>query len=345
MHKRFSVCHVGGFRRGFMKQSGSMPERRLTMERIRLGISTCLLGRPVRYDGGHQLDRFLRDTLGRFVTYVPVCPEVEMGLPTPRDTLRLVGDVQAPRLVFSRSGEDVTARMTDWAAGRLDELAREELSGFIFKARSPSSGMARVKLYDRNGVPNKSGVGLFARLFMERFPLLPVEEDGRLHDLRLRENFFEAIFTFHRWRELLAARAGAAGLVDFHARHKLLLMSHSVELARHMGRLVARAGELPATELYDNYQALLMKTVRRPATPAKHVNVLQHALGYFKRQLAADEKQEMLELFTEYRRGVMPLSVPLALLSHYVRKYHPPYLAEQVYLHPHPVELHLRSGL
>jgi len=315
------------------------------MEKIRLGISSCLLGNNVRFDGGHKLDRFLRDTLGRFVDYVPVCPEVEMGLPIPRQTLRLVGEPNDQRLVFSKSGEDVTNRMTAWAMRRLEELADENLCGFIFKSRSPSSGMARVKLYDRHGVPNKEGVGLFARLFMERFPLLPVEEDGRLHDPRLRENFLEAIFIFRSWRELLAADAGAAGLIDFHARHKLLLMSHSVELARQMGKLVARAGELPADELFDGYQRLLMKTVRLPATPAKHVNVLQHALGYFKRQLSSDEKQEMLELLQQYRQGVVPLSVPLTLLNHYVRKYHPPYLAEQIYLHPHPIELHLRTGL
>lgn len=315
------------------------------MEKIRLGISSCLLGNNVRFDGGHKLDRFLRDTLGRFVDYVPVCPEVEMGLPIPRQTLRLVGEPNDQRLVFSKSGEDVTNRMTAWAMRRLEELADENLCGFIFKSRSPSSGMARVKLYDRHGVPNKEGVGLFARLFMERFPLLPVEEDGRLHDPRLRENFLEAIFIFRSWRELLAADAGAAGLIDFHARHKLLLMSHSVELARQMGKLVARAGELPADELFDGYQRLLMKTVRLPATPAKHVNVLQHALGYFKRQLSSDEKQEMLELLHQYRQGVVPLSVPLTLLNHYVRKYHPPYLAEQIYLHPHPIELHLRTGL
>jgi uncharacterized protein YbgA (DUF1722 family)/uncharacterized protein YbbK (DUF523 family) len=315
------------------------------MKKIRLGISACLLGRNVRYDGGHQLDRFLRDTLGHFVEYVPVCPEVEMGLPIPREALRLVGDPDAPRLVFSKSGEDVTDRMRSWAAGRLEELERENLCGFIFKARSPSSGMARVKLYDRNGVPNKNGVGLFARLFMERFPLLPVEEDGRLNDPRLRENFLEAIFTFRRWRDLLAGGSTAAGLIDFHARHKLLLMSHNVELARQMGRLVAWAGQVTPGELYDEYQRLLMKAVRLPATPAKHVNVLQHALGYFKRQLSADEKQEMLELFVQYRQAVVPLSVPITLLNHYVRKYRPPYLDEQVYLHPHPVELHLRTGM
>lgn len=316
-----------------------------TSEKIRLGISACLLGRNVRYDGGHQLDRYLRDTLGRFVDYVPVCPEVEMGLPIPRETLRLVGDADSPRLVFSKSGEDVTDRMTAWAQKRLDALGTEDLCGFIFKGRSPSSGMARVKLYDRNGVPNKNGVGLFARLFMERFPLLPVEEDGRLHDPRLRENFLGAIFTFRRWRDLLAEGATPANLVAFHARHKLLLMSHSVELARRMGRLTARAGELPDSLVVSDYQRLLMQAVRTLATPAKHSNVLQHALGYFKKQLSADEKAEMLQLIDRYRHGTVPLAVPLTMLNHYVRKYQPPWLDEQVYLHPHPVELHLRTGL
>ncbi|MEZ4598162.1 MAG: DUF523 and DUF1722 domain-containing protein [Syntrophotaleaceae bacterium] len=315
------------------------------MDKIRLGISACLLGQQVRYNGGHQLDHFLRDTLGQFVEFVPVCPEVEMGLPIPRETLRLVGDGDSPRLVFSQSGGDVTEQMKEWASGRLDELAREDLCGFVFKAKSPSSGMERVKVYDRNGVPTKKGVGLFARLFMERFPLLPVEEDGRLHDPRLRENFIEGIFTFRRWRSLLSGGVQVSRIVEFHSRHKLLLMSHNIELARQMGKLVARAGQVPPEELLEAYQGLLMKTVRLPATPAKHVNVLMHALGYFKRQLTADEKQEMLELLERYREKVVPLSVPVTLLNHYVRKYRPPYLAEQVYLHPHPVELHLRMGL
>ncbi|ABA89948.1 protein of unknown function, DUF523 and DUF1722 [Syntrophotalea carbinolica DSM 2380] len=315
------------------------------MEKIRIGISACLLGQNVRYDGGHQLDRFLRDTLGYFVDYVPVCPEVEMGLPIPRQTLRLVGDADSPRLVFSKSGEDVTERMTSWAKRRLAELEKEDLCGFIFKARSPSSGMARVKLYDRRGVPNKNGVGLFARLFMEYFPMLPVEEDGRLNDIRLRENFIEAIFTFRRWRDFLTEGATPEKLVAFHARHKLLLMSHSVELARQMGRLVGRAGEVPAEEILRDYKQLLMQAVRTLTTPAKHSNVLQHALGYFKRQLSHDEKQEMLQLIDQYRHGTVPLAVPLALLNHYVRKYQPPWLDEQVYLHPHPMELHLRSGV
>lgn len=312
-------------------------------DKIRIGISSCLLGEMVRYDGGHQLDRYLRDTLGNFFDYVPVCPEVEMGLPTPRQTLRLVDGEDGPRLVFSRSGEDVTDRMQRWAEARVRELEREELCGFIFKAKSPSSGMERVKLYDRNGVPHKDGIGLFARTFMAHFPLIPVEEDGRLHDVHLRENFIECVFTLKRWRETLAGGRGAAGLVDFHTRHKLLLLSHSPELYREMGKLVATAGKLPADELFTNYQRLLIKALRMHATVRKQVNVLQHLLGYFKRQLSADEKQEALELIESYRQGNVPLVVPVTLINHFVRKYAQPYLAGQVYLHPHPVALQLRN--
>ncbi len=312
-------------------------------DKIRLGISSCLLGERVRYDGGHQLDRFLRDTLGEYVDYVPVCPEVEMGLPTPRETLRLVEKGDGPRLVFSRSGEDVTERMLSWADARVRQLEREDLCGFVFKAKSPSSGMERVKLYDRNGVPHKGGVGLFARTFMEHFPLLPVEEDGRLHDPRLRENFIECIFTFKRWRDMLAQGRTAGNLVAFHTRHKLLLLGHSPEIYRQMGKLVAAAGTSPVDELFCAYEALLMKGMRLHTTTRKQVNVLQHLLGYFKKHLSADEKQETLEQVDLYRKGMVPLVVPLTLINHYVRKYDQPYLREQVYLNPHPVELQLRN--
>lgn len=312
-------------------------------KKIRLGISSCLLGEKVRFDGGHKLDRFLTDTLGRYVEYVPVCPEVEIGLPTPRDTLRLSGTPDDPRLIFSKNGEDITDRMTSWAQKRLDELEKENLSGFIFKSKSPSSGMERVKLYDRNGIPNKSGVGLFAREFMQRFPLLPVEEDGRLHDPKLRENFIEILFALKRWRESLALGQTAGNLVDFHSRHKLLMMAHSPDIYRQMGKLVARAGTLDPEALYRDYLALLMKGLRMKATVAKHVNVLQHGLGYFKKQLSADEKQEMLTVIDQFHRQQTPLIVPITLLNHYVRKYQQPYLQQQVYLNPHPVELSLRN--
>ena len=315
-----------------------MPE-----EKIRLGVSSCLLGEKVRFDGGHKLDRFLTDTLGRFVEYVPVCPEVEVGLPTPRETLRLVGEPEAPRLVFTKSGEDITERMTVWARERVVALEKEGLCGFIFKSKSPSSGMERVKLYDRNGVPNKQGVGLFARAFMEHFPLLPVEEDGRLHDPRLRENFVEIIFTLKRWRETLAKGMTRGGLVNFHTCHKLLLLSHSTEIYRQMGKLVARAKEMEEKVLFDQYLLLLMKGLRLKTTVAKHVNVLQHVLGYFKQQLSADEKQEILSIIDNYRARQIPLIVPVTLLNHFVRKYDKAYLKQQIYLNPHPLELQLRN--
>ncbi|KIH78063.1 Uncharacterized conserved protein YbgA, DUF1722 family [Geoalkalibacter ferrihydriticus] len=312
-------------------------------DKIRIGISSCLLGENVRYDGGHQLDRLIRDFLGPYLEFVPVCPEVEVGLPIPRETLRLVGDPEHPRLVFSRSGEDITERMESWAQKRCEALAKDNLCGFIFKGRSPSSGMERVKLYDKNGVPAKQGVGVFARIFMERFPLVPVEEDGRLHDDKLRENFIECLFTFKRWRDLVAQGKSRGRLVDFHTRHKLLLMAHSPELYREMGKLVADAKSLAVDELYDCYLALLMKAMRLKTTARKNINVMQHLLGYFKRDLSADEKQELLESFEHYRAGHVPLIVPITLINHYVRKYDQPYLKTQYYLKPHPQELQLRN--
>lgn len=315
-----------------------MPE-----EKIRLGVSSCLLGEKVRFDGGHKLDRFLTETLGRFVEFVPVCPEVEMGLPTPRETLRLVGEPEAQRLVFSKSGEDITEAMTAWAQARVAELEKEDLCGFVFKSKSPSSGMERVKLYDRNGVPNKQGVGLFAQAFMAHLPLLPVEEDGRLHDPRLRENFIESIFVMKRWRDALTGGMTRGKLVDFHTRHKLLMLSHSTDIYRQMGKLVAGTDQLADRELFECYLALLVKGLRLRTTVPKHVNVLQHVLGYFKKMLSADEKQEVLSIIDSYRARQLPLIVPITLLNHFVRKYDQTYLKQQVYLNPHPAELQLRN--
>ncbi len=315
-----------------------MPETK-----IRLGVSSCLLGEKVRFDGGHKLDRFLTGTLGRFVEFVPVCPEVEMGLPTPRETLRLVGDPESQRLVFSKTGEDITEAMQLWAQKKVMELEKKDLCGFVFKSKSPSSGMERVKLYDRNGVPNKQGVGLFAQVFMAHFPLLPVEEDGRLHDPGLRENFIETIFVLKRWRDTAAAGMTRGKLVDFHTRHKLLLLAHSTELYRQMGKLVAATEAMEDRELFQRYLALLVQALRLRTTLAKHVNVLQHILGYFKRQLSADEKQEVLSIIDRYRARQIPLIVPITLLNHFVRKYDQEYLRQQFYLNPHPAELQLRN--
>lgn len=312
-------------------------------DRIKLGVSSCLLGNKVRYDGGHKLDHFLADTLGAYVEYVPVCPEIECGLPVPREAMRLVGDPSSPRLVTIHTGKDHTDRMLEWARRRVKELEKENLCGFIFKGRSPSSGMERVKVYSEAGMPAKTGVGLFAGTFMEHFPLLPVEEDGRLHDPKLRENFVEAIFTLKRWREFLDNRPNPGTLVRFHSRHKLLLLSHSPRHYRSMGKLVARAGDTPMEKLIPEYQSLLLEGLRLKTTGKKNLNVLQHLMGYFKNELTKDEKQELLEIFDLYARGTVPLIVPITLINHYVRKYDQPYLREQHYLSPHPVELQLRN--
>lgn len=314
-------------------------------EPIKIGISACLLGESVRWNGGHSRDRFLTDTLGLIVSFVPVCPEVECGMGTPRETLRLVGEPERPRLVTSKTGEDKTEQMVGWARGKVRDLEKEDLCGFIFKKNSPSSGLLRVKLYNEKGGLSKNGVGMFARAFTDHFPRIPVEEEGRLHDPGLRENFIENIFSLKRWRQTLSDRKTIGKLVDFHTRHKLLLLSHSEKHYRLMGKLVAGGKQLPMADLYEQYESLLMTAVRLKTTPKKNINVLMHMLGYFKKQLTSDEKSELLEVIDHYRSGNLPLIVPLTLFNHYIRKYDQPYLKNQVYLNPHPIELKIRAFL
>jgi len=299
------------------------------MEKIKLGISACLLGENVRYDGGHKLDRFLTDTLGRYVEYVPVCPEVECGLPIPRESMHLEGDPDSPRLVTIRTKQDMTDRMVRWAWKRVEELDKEDLE--------------RIRVYNEKGMPVKKGVGIFAKIFMDHFPLLPVEDEGRLHDPKLRDNFIERIFALKRWREILSKKDSRGNVVDFHTRHKLLILSHSPKHYQMMGKLVAQAKDLSLKQLYQEYQTLLIESLYLKTSPKKNSNVLQHMLGYFKEQLCSDEKKELLEVIDHYREGYIPLVVPITLISHYVRKYDQPYLKKQIYLNPHPLELQLRN--
>jgi uncharacterized protein YbgA (DUF1722 family)/uncharacterized protein YbbK (DUF523 family) len=311
--------------------------------KIKLGISSCLLGNAVRYDGGHKWDRFLTDTLGRFVDFVPVCPEVEVGLGIPREAMRLVGDFNHPRLLTIRSRIDHTERMNQWAQTRVKELEVENLCGFVFKSDSPSSGLERVKIYDPKGIPVKKGVGLFARVFMDYFPLLPVEDEGRLHDPLLRENFIESIFVWKRWREMVEQNKSKGGLVDFHSRHKLLIMAHSPKQYQVLGQWVAQGKGGFLDDLLLQYQEMLSSALRQKPTNKKNANVLQHILGYFKKDLSPDEKQEALEVIENYALGLVPLIVPVTLMNHYVRKYYQPYLKNQYFLNPHPLELQLRN--
>jgi uncharacterized protein YbgA (DUF1722 family) len=291
---------------------------------FKIGISSCLLGNKVRWNAGHKINRYLADTLGRFVEYVPVCPEVEAGFGVPRESMRLVGDPESPRLITFKSKTDHTGQMTRWAKKRVKELESDDLCGFIFKSDSPSSGMIRVKVYSEKGMPRKVGIGMFARAFMEHFPLIPVEDDGRLKDN-------------------LSRRKGMGSLVDFHTRNKLLILSHSQKHYREMGKLVAGGKKMPIKDLYDQYQRTLMGALKLKTTVRKNTNVLQHLMGYFKKHLSADEKQELLETFDHYRNNMVPLIVPVTLINHYVRKYDQPYLKQQTYLNPHPAELKLRN--
>lgn len=310
---------------------------------IRIGISACLLGEQVRYDGGHKRNPYLVETLGAYVEWVPVCPEVEMGLGTPRETLRLVRIGEEIRMVMPKTGVDHTEGMRSFARRRANELAGQDLCGYILKKGSPSCGMERVRVYDVHGVPDKSSLGLFAEALLERFPDLPVEEEGRLADPRLRENFIERVFAYHRLRQLFSGKWGMGGLVGFHTAHKLLLMAHAPKAYEALGRAVANAKAVPRSTFSVRYESEFMSALRVIATPRRHTNVLQHMMGYFRKQLDEDSRGELLALIEDYREGLVPLVAPLTLIRHYVRKFQIAYLQEQVYLDPHPKELMLRN--
>lgn len=312
---------------------------------LRVGISTCLLGQKVRFDGGHKHDRYLTDILGAYFEFVPVCPELEVGMGVPRESVRLVGTVDAPRMIGHRSGEDWTERMARYSAKRLAQLGKMGLSGYILKKDSPSCGMERVKVYpsEEGGLPDKHGVGLFARPLLEGLPLLPVEEEGRLHDAHLRDNFIVRVFAFHRLQGLFAGRWTRGQVVAFHAAHKLLLMAHSPPHYAELGRLVAKVKATPPAEFRDLYSRTFMEGLRVKATTKKNVNVLQHIVGYLREHVAPAERQDILGVVEDYRRELVPLVVPLTLLRHYVRKHQIAYIADQVYLSPHPKELMLRN--
>ncbi|MCP5051849.1 MAG: DUF523 and DUF1722 domain-containing protein [bacterium] len=312
-------------------------------EKLKLGISSCLLGEKVRYNGGHKLDFFLVDVLGRYVNYVPVCPEVEIGLGTPREPVRLTVPGESTRLVTQTSGIDHTDRMLQWSGKQLERLDREGLCGYVFKSKSPSCGLARVKLYRNNKVIPGRGGGIFAHAFTRRFPLLPVEEEGRLRDIELRENFIVRVFTVHRWRKGVKEDPTVARLMDFHTRNKLIYMAHHPQLAGELGRLTAKAAKIPMEELLHSYETLMMKCLEYKATGRKNANVLYHIMGYFKKHLEPDEKQELIETIENYRLTYLPLVAPLTLLKHYVRKYRVSCLEDQYYLDPHPMELKLRN--
>jgi uncharacterized protein YbgA (DUF1722 family)/uncharacterized protein YbbK (DUF523 family) len=311
--------------------------------RLRLGVSSCLLGRKVRFDGGHKRDAFVVDSLGPFVTWVPVCPELESGLGVPRESMRLVRDAGTLRLLTVKTGRDVTATVTQWSARRLRELADDELSGFVLKKDSPTCGMQRVRVYGAGGIPQRDGQGLFAAALMARFPNLPIEEEGRLSDPHLRENFIERIFAYQRLQQLFGGRWTIGQLVAFHTAHKLTLLAHVPAAYQELGRLVAQSKSRPRAAVRAEYSRLFMEALRVVATRGRHTNVLEHMTGYFKTSLDEDARRELREVILSYSKGQVPLIVPLTLLRHHIRRQQVEYLAGQAYLNPHPAELMLRN--
>ena len=310
---------------------------------IRVGISSCLLGEEVRYDGGHQKDGYITGTLARHFAWVPVCPEMEVGMGVPREPIRLVGEPEAPRLLGVTSGTDHTLRMNEFARRRVRELERRGLSGYVLKRASPSCGMERVKLYRDEGPPGRAGVGLFARALMNALPLLPVEEEGRLNDARLRDSFITRVFAYRRLTALREMEPRPGDVVAFHTAHKYLLLAHSPSAYARLGRLVAAIGAEPRAGWLDRYADAFMRALQVAATPRKHVNVLQHIMGFFKTRLIGAEKRELQGLIDDYADGLVPLIVPITLINHYVARFDTAYVRDQIYLHPHPRELMLRN--
>ncbi|RPI27535.1 MAG: DUF1722 domain-containing protein [Acidobacteria bacterium] len=311
--------------------------------RLKIGVSSCLLGMKVRYDGGHKDDAFVHQTLADYVDFVPVCPEVEIGLGTPRETIRLEGNPAEPRLVAPKSGRDLTETMKSYATRRLEELAALGLHGYILKKDSPSCGMERVRVHQGPSMsPARVGVGLFAAALCSRFPSLPVEEEGRLNDPVLRENFIERVFAFFRLQQFLKAAPSPGNLVAFHGTTKMALLAHSPKHYKQLGQLVASGAKQLETTL-EAYTRLFMEALKVRATRRKHANVLQHLTGYVKRSVDAEDRAEMAATIEEYRQGLVPLVVPLTLLKHHFRRHPIEWVLSQTYLNPYPAELMLRN--
>jgi len=308
-----------------------------------VAISSCLLGQQVRFDGGHKKDSWLVGPLSQYVDYLPVCPEVAIGLGIPRPPIHLTGDPGRPRAVGVRDPSlDVTAALEAFACRTVHGL--EAVSGYILKSKSPSCGMERVRLYGQHG-GQKAAAGIHARIIMERLPNLPVEEEGRLNDPVLRENFITRLYVYRRWQDFRGQRLTARGLVDFHACHKYLVMAHSQAAYQRMGRLLSNLKGVDLPAVAEEYIGELMAALKRRVNRDRHVNVLQHIMGYLKKRLDGEDKQELLAATEAYRRGEVPLIVPLFLLRHHFRHHPDPYMDRQWYLHPYPDALGLRNNI
>ncbi|MFA0085385.1 hypothetical protein BCU70_00800 [Vibrio sp. 10N.286.49.C2] len=312
---------------------------------ITLGISSCLLGEKVRYDSGHKQSTYVNKELRDYFSFVSVCPEVGMGLPVPRPTIRLMSNEERISLVETKDAtKDYTDGMLTYTHQKVAELEDTEMCGYIVCAKSPSCGMERVKVYTV-GHAKTNGVGLYTEHLMKKMPWLPVEEDGRLNDPVLKENFISRVFGLNDFYQSMQGAPTPGKIVDFHSRYKLTLMAHNPSAYKSLGRLVAHQNELEPSDFYQQYRQGLMDGLKHRASRKNVTNVLMHIQGYFKRSLNADEKRELSQVIDDYRTGVLPLLSPLTLIKHYLRAYPDDYLAQQRFLQPHPEEMRLRYGL
>jgi len=311
----------------------------------KLGISACLMGAEVRFNGGHKESHLCTRALTEYFEFVTACPEVAIGLGIPREPIRLVGDAQNPQALGTVNRElNVTEALADYGVQMAEELG--DICGYIFMQKSPSCGLERVKVYTEKGAPvDGGGRGIYAQAFCERHPNLPVEEDGRLNDPVLRENFITRVFAYAAWQDLLKAGITRRALTEFHSRYKYQLMANDPVQYKALGNLLGNMGRSDPNEIAPVYFSDLMAALKKPATRRTHTNVLQHLSGYLKQTLSAPDKQEVQQLITQYHQGIVPLIVPLTLLKHHFRQHPDPYVALQVYMQPHPENLSLRNAI
>lgn len=312
-------------------------------EKIKIGVSSCLLGEEVRWNGGHKRDRYVTDVLGEFFDWEPVCPEVEVGMGTPRETVQLQGSLKAPKMIGTQTGQDWTPSMRAYSAKRVKEMDRANLCGFIFKAQSPSCGISRIKIYKNAAPIAHNGSGLFAASFRKQCPLVPVEEEGRLYDAKLRDNFIVRVFAYHRLQSLFKEKISRQRMVAFHSAHKFLLMAHSRKHYEALGKMVAYAKDYAPAQLRVQYAQCFMECLAVKSTVKKNTDVLSHMLGFFKKLLSESEKRDLIQAIDDYYKGWVPLVVPVTLIRHQVNRHRVDYLADQIYLEPHPKELMLRN--
>ncbi|BBM66395.1 hypothetical protein VA249_30410 [Vibrio alfacsensis] len=312
---------------------------------IKVGISSCVMGQRVRFDSGHKISNFVTKELDGYFSFVPVCPEVGIGMTVPRPTIRLVSNEERIALVETKNPEnDHTDKMLTYSENKVNELQREQLCGYIVCAKSPTCGMERVKVYSKNNAA-KEGVGLYTKTLMENMPWLPVEEDGRLNDPVLKENFITRVYCLNDFYESMGGEPTRGKIIEFHSRYKLTLMAHHPESYKSLGRLVADIASYDMDTFHSLYRLGLMKALQNRASRKNNTNVLMHLQGYFKRSLNPEEKAELATVISDYRTGLLPLLAPLTLIKHYLNAYPDEYLQKQKYIDPHPQEMRLRYGL